>query len=118
MLKYTVVGLGIYQGLEFLLERGLGEAWGKRGVVASRLHNSLRLLQRAPAFRCVLGRDREAPAEPGVGAGRRRCPPLWETRQARREPRPPRPDAAVRRPGTRPGDGSHQDTIRSTATRC
>jgi hypothetical protein len=59
VLKYMVVGLGIYQGLEFLLERGIGEVAGKRGLVASRLRSSLRLLSRASSFRFVLGRDRE-----------------------------------------------------------
>jgi hypothetical protein len=57
LLKYAVVGLGVYQGMEFLLERGLGEMLGKGGVVASRLYNSLRLLSRAPSYRFVLGRD-------------------------------------------------------------
>lgn len=52
-----VVGLGVYQGLEFLLERGLRDVLGKGGVAASRLHNGLRLLARAPAYRFVLGRS-------------------------------------------------------------
>src|ERR1043166_9079392 len=57
MVKYMIVGLGVYQGLEFLLERGLWELFGKTGVVASRLYNSLNLLARVPAYRLVLGRD-------------------------------------------------------------
>jgi len=57
LLKYMVVGLGVYQGMEFLLERGLWELLGKGGVAASRLYNSLRLLSRAPAYRFVLGRN-------------------------------------------------------------
>jgi hypothetical protein len=59
VVKYVIVGLGVYQGLEFLLERGLWEVLGKGGVVASRLYNSLRLLARAPAYRFVLGRSTE-----------------------------------------------------------
>jgi len=51
-----IVGLGVYQGLEFLLERGLWEILGKGAVVASRLYNSLRLLARVPACRFVSGR--------------------------------------------------------------
>lgn len=58
MLKYMIVGLGVYQGLEFLLERGMGDLFGKGTVVASRLYNSLALLSRAPAYRFVLGRDK------------------------------------------------------------
>jgi hypothetical protein len=57
LLKYVVVGLGVYQGMEFVLERGLGEVLGKGEIAASRLYNSLRLLARAPSYRFVLGRD-------------------------------------------------------------
>ena len=59
LVKYVIIGLGVYQGLEFLLERGLWEVLGKGGVVTSRLYNSLRLLTRASAYRFVLGRDIE-----------------------------------------------------------
>jgi hypothetical protein len=58
MLKYMIVGLGVYQGLEFLLERGMSDLLGKGTVVASRLYNSVVLLSRAPAYRFVLGRDK------------------------------------------------------------
>lgn len=57
MIKYLVVGLGVYQGLEFLLERGLWEVTGKAGVAASRLRNGVALLRRAPSYKFVLGRD-------------------------------------------------------------
>jgi hypothetical protein len=57
LVKYMIVGLGVYQGIEFLLERGLWELLGKGGVAASRFYNSLRLLARAPAYRLVLGRN-------------------------------------------------------------
>ena len=57
MVKYVIVGLGVYQGLEFMLERGLWELLGNGGVAASRLYNSLRLLGRAPAYRFILGRN-------------------------------------------------------------
>jgi hypothetical protein len=57
MVSHAIVGLGVYQGLEFLLERGLWELFGHGGVVASRLRNSIVLLWRAPAYRFVLGRD-------------------------------------------------------------
>lgn len=55
--KYSVVGLGIYQGLEFLLERGPLDLVGKSGVVASRLYATARLVTRAPAYKFVMGRD-------------------------------------------------------------
>jgi len=57
LVKYMVVGLGVYQGMEFLLERGVADLAGKVGVATSRLRGALRLLRRAPAYRFVLGRD-------------------------------------------------------------
>lgn len=59
LMKYMVVGLGIYQGMEFLLERGVSEVLGKGGVAASRLYNGIRLLGNASAHRFVLGRSPE-----------------------------------------------------------
>lgn len=59
LVKNMVVGLGVYQGLEFLLERSLWEALGKVGTGFSRLYNSLRLLSRAKVYRFTLGRDHE-----------------------------------------------------------
>jgi hypothetical protein len=59
MLKYMIVGLGVYQGLEFLLERGMWDLLGKGTVVASRFYNSLVLLSRAPSYRFVLGRSKK-----------------------------------------------------------
>jgi len=52
-----VVGLGVYQGLEFLLERDAWELAGKLGLVTSRARASLALLRRADAFRFTMGRD-------------------------------------------------------------
>ena len=54
-----VVGLGVYQGLEFLLERGAVELVGKTGMVASRMRNALALVRRAECRRFVMGRDPE-----------------------------------------------------------
>ena len=59
MVKYMVVGLGIYHGMEFLLERGLWEVMGQGGVAASRLYNSFSLLAHARPYRFILGRDTE-----------------------------------------------------------
>lgn len=59
LLKYQIVGLGIYQGLEFLLEQGTGELWGKGGLALSRLRAALALMRRARGYEFVLGRDRE-----------------------------------------------------------
>jgi hypothetical protein len=59
LLTNMVVGLGVYQGVEFLLERGWLEVLGRGGLAASRLRNALALLGRAPAYRFVLGRSSE-----------------------------------------------------------
>ena len=58
LVNHMIVGLGVYQGLEFLLERGLSELAGQSGVVASRTASALRLVARARPYRFVLGRDR------------------------------------------------------------
>jgi hypothetical protein len=59
LIKYLIVGLGVYQGLEFLLERGLWEMTGKVGVAASRARNGVVLMRKTHAYKLVLGRDRE-----------------------------------------------------------
>jgi hypothetical protein len=57
--KNCVVGLGVYQGMEYVLERGAGEIFGKLGIAASRLKNSLKVINRSRSFKFVLGRDVE-----------------------------------------------------------
>jgi hypothetical protein len=58
-----IVGLGLYQGLEFLLERGSWEVFFKIGLLFSRLRNALRLLHRSDCYRFVIGRDLELNVE-------------------------------------------------------
>ncbi len=58
VVKNLVVGLGVYQGIEFVLEQGLSELFGQTGVALSRSLAGGQLLRRAPAFKFVLGRDR------------------------------------------------------------
>ena len=58
-----IVGLGLYQGLEFLLEKGSWEVFLKAGLLFSRLRNALRLLQRSECYRFVIGRDLELNVE-------------------------------------------------------
>ena len=74
LLKDMVIGLGIYQGLEFLLERGPWEMLGKGGVVASRLFNGLRLLARVRAYKFVLGRDIERNCQTFIQFIEENCP--------------------------------------------
>jgi hypothetical protein len=53
------VGIGIYQGLEFVLQRSSWEVLSKGGLAASRLRNAVAMVQNAQAFEFVLGRDRQ-----------------------------------------------------------
>ena len=63
LVSNMVVGLGVYQGLEFLLERSVVELGGKLGVASSRLFNAVRLLRQASVYRFRMGRDVEKNAE-------------------------------------------------------
>jgi hypothetical protein len=62
-IKNSVVGLGLYQGLEFLLERSAWEVLGKAGVAFSRLRTGLRAIGRSQVFRYRMGPDAEESAE-------------------------------------------------------
>jgi len=62
-IKNTVVGLGLYQGIEFVLERSGWEVLGKAGVAFSRLKTSLSAIGRSQVFRFRMGPDAEESAE-------------------------------------------------------
>lgn len=59
LVKNLVVGLGVYQGIEFLLESSATELLGKIGLAASRTRSAFALQSRARGYRFRLGRDRE-----------------------------------------------------------
>ena len=59
LLRESVVGVGIYQGLEFLLGHGWRDLVAGRRVVATRTHACAAALRRARVWRLTLGRDRE-----------------------------------------------------------
>lgn len=59
MAAHCIVGVGLFQGVEFLFSRGLRETAGLAGVAWSRLRNSVKLLRRSRVYRVSLGRDRE-----------------------------------------------------------
>jgi hypothetical protein len=54
----AVVGVGLYQGVEFLLQNGVGGLIKKSGVGFSRLRNVNAVLSRAKTYTFVLGSDR------------------------------------------------------------
>jgi hypothetical protein len=74
LVSNMVVGLGVYQGLEFLLEKRVMEIAGKVGVVSSRLYNAVRLLNTASVYRFRMGRDVEKNAETLAAFIRQRLP--------------------------------------------
>ena len=59
MLSNCVVGLGLFQGMEFVFQRSPRELAGKIGVALSRLRASLALLRRSEVHHLSLGRDTE-----------------------------------------------------------
>jgi hypothetical protein len=62
MVANSVVGLGLFHGLEFILERSPWELLAKFNVAGSRLMNCLRLLHRSQLRYLRLGRNPEANA--------------------------------------------------------
>lgn len=55
----SVVGLGLYQGVEFLLASSPWELLGKIGLAWSRLQNSLQVMRRSQVYRFAMGPDSE-----------------------------------------------------------
>lgn len=60
LLRECVVGVGLYQGMEFVLQRGMRDVFGKLQPAGVRLACSARALTRAQPWQLTLGRDREA----------------------------------------------------------
>lgn len=59
LLTNMVVGVGLYQGLEFLLERSHLDLFQRLGSLSGRLRPALALLRHCQRRRFVLGRDRQ-----------------------------------------------------------
>jgi len=57
MASNCVVGLGLFQGIEFVFQHGWVEIFRKSIAGMSRLRATLRLLARVEAFHLVLGRN-------------------------------------------------------------
>ncbi|HEX8083044.1 MAG TPA: hypothetical protein VF529_02075 [Solirubrobacteraceae bacterium] len=60
LFRECVVGLGVYQGMEFVLQRGMRDVAGKAGTAAMRARCCAAALRRAQVWRLVLGRDHDA----------------------------------------------------------
>lgn len=59
LLREAVVGVGVYQGMEFVLQRGLRDVVGKAGTAALRTRCCGAGLRGASVWRLTLGRDHE-----------------------------------------------------------
>ena len=58
-IKNSVVGLGLHQGLEYLLGRSIWETLGNSKLAFSRLNNSLKVLRCSKVYRYIIGHDTE-----------------------------------------------------------
>jgi hypothetical protein len=57
LLREVVVGVGIYQGMEFVLQRGPGDVLRQTGAAAGRAACSAAVLRNARVWRFTVGRD-------------------------------------------------------------
>jgi hypothetical protein len=59
LVREAVVGVGVYQGMEFVLQRGLRDTAGKAGIAARRASCCAAALARAEVWELTLGRDHD-----------------------------------------------------------
>jgi hypothetical protein len=59
LLREAVVGVGIYQGMEFVLQRGMSDVFRKTGTAATRARCAGAALRRARVWQLWIGRDHE-----------------------------------------------------------
>jgi hypothetical protein len=54
----SIIGVGLYQGLEFLLQKSVGESVRHLGLMFSRVYNNWILLRHTRVFQFLIGNDR------------------------------------------------------------
>jgi len=54
----SIIGIGLYQGLEFMLQKSLGESARHIGLLFSRAYNNWILLKHARVYQFLIGRDK------------------------------------------------------------
>jgi hypothetical protein len=59
LLREAIVGVGVYQGMEFVLQRGMRDTFGKLDVAARRAACCAAALRHARIWHLTVGRDRE-----------------------------------------------------------
>ncbi len=57
VLANSIIGIGLYQGLEFLLQKSMRESIKHIGLLLSRAYNNTILLRRVRVYRFLIGRD-------------------------------------------------------------
>lgn len=57
LMMNSIIGVGLYQGLEFLLQKSFRESARYAGLILSRVRNNLVLLRHARVCRFLIGRD-------------------------------------------------------------
>ena len=57
LLRELVVGVGLYQGMEYVLQRGMRDVIGKLGVAAMRAERAATALRRVRVWQLVIGHD-------------------------------------------------------------
>ncbi len=57
VLANSIIGIGLYQGLEYLLQKNLGESVQHLGLLFSRVYNNAILLKHTRVYRFLIGRD-------------------------------------------------------------
>jgi len=62
-IKNSVVGLGLYQGMEFVFERTAWEILGKASIAFSRFRNSLEVIRRSRVYNFAMGPNVEQSAQ-------------------------------------------------------
>ena len=72
MVGNCIIGVGLFQGLEFILQSSHWELISKAGVGFSRLRNSVKLLRRSETYILHLGRDTRANAAAIIELARER----------------------------------------------
>jgi hypothetical protein len=59
ILMNSVVGIGLYQGLEFILQKGLGDVFAHAVTALSRSRNNFHLVRKSKVYEFEIGRDLE-----------------------------------------------------------
>jgi hypothetical protein len=57
VLANSIIGIGLYQGLEFLLQKNLGDSARHLGLLFSRTYNNAMLLRHTRVYQFLIGRD-------------------------------------------------------------